>query len=131
MLFRYYNITVLTRTWEGQQVVSNILLQKLAWFHLTITLSEQLQFLLMLQALRLHVSVVLQFWLLCILKYHIQISDQHLASQSYAICFRRGAGRCALCFSPDVLTPATPSNFGTIGQSFGLRYLVYFAVLNI
>ena len=60
--------------------------------------------------------------------YHIQISDQHLASQSYAICFRRGAGKCALCFSPDVLTPATPSNFGTIGQSFGLRYLVYFAV---
>jgi len=45
---------------------------------------------------------------------------QHLASQSYAICFRRGAGKCALCFSPDVLTPATPSNFGTIGQSFGL-----------
>jgi len=38
---------------------------------------------------------------------------QHLSSQSYAICFRRGAGRCALCFSPDVTTPSD-------GQSFGL-----------
>jgi len=38
---------------------------------------------------------------------------QHLASQSYAICFRQGAGNCALCFSPTVRT-------AVIGQSFGL-----------
>jgi len=38
---------------------------------------------------------------------------QHLASQSYSICFRKGAGNCALCFAPTVRTATT-------GQSFGL-----------
>jgi len=38
---------------------------------------------------------------------------QHLNNQNYAICFRRGANICALCFSPDVRT-------AVIDQSFGL-----------
>jgi hypothetical protein len=38
---------------------------------------------------------------------------QHLASQSYAICFRQARNRCALCFRPDVSAAAA-------GQSFGL-----------
>jgi len=37
---------------------------------------------------------------------------QHLNNQNYAICFRRAAGNCALCFSPDVRTAAIDQSFG-------------------
>jgi len=37
---------------------------------------------------------------------------QHLNSQNYVICFRRTAGNCALCFSPDVRTTAINQSFG-------------------
>merc|ERR1711994_670191 len=37
---------------------------------------------------------------------------QHLNNQNYAICFRRAAGNCALCFSPDVRTGAADQSFG-------------------
>jgi len=40
---------------------------------------------------------------------------QHLASQSYSICFRQGAGNCALCF-----IPAVRANIAAGMQSFGL-----------
>jgi len=37
---------------------------------------------------------------------------QHLNNQNYAICFRRAAGNCALCFSPDVRGTAIDQSFG-------------------
>jgi len=37
---------------------------------------------------------------------------QHLNNQNYAICFRRGANICALCFSPDVRGAAIDQSFG-------------------
>jgi len=37
---------------------------------------------------------------------------QHLNNQNYAICFRRAAGNCALCFSPDVRAAAIDQSFG-------------------
>lgn len=46
---------------------------------------------------------------------------QHLANQNYAICFRRAAGRCALCFSPDVRGAAADQSFGLSTSAMAAR----------